>query len=93
MIRIRTEWDSSVNVSTKMLNSSSVLSVLLAYSSRIQIRDALASGSSSSSKLTHRVGMTTMGICGIYPDLQISNSAEVLIETNTFMTTTASCTT
>lgn len=37
--------------------SSSALSILSAYSPRIQMREALASGSSSSSSEAQRVGM------------------------------------
>lgn len=56
--RPRTGYDSSVNVSTKMLNSSSALSILFAYSPMIQIKEAFASGSSSSSKFAQSVGIT-----------------------------------
>lgn len=58
MVPIRTAYDSSVKVSTKMPRSSPALSILLAYSPMIQMSEALASGSSSSSKLAHSVGMT-----------------------------------
>ena len=54
----RTEYDSSVNVSTKIPSSSSALSIVLAYSPMIQINDAFASGSSSSSRLEHNMGIT-----------------------------------
>ena len=40
-----------------MPSSSSALSILFAYSPMIQIKEALASGSSSSSRLAHSVGM------------------------------------
>ena len=53
-----TAYDSSVKVSTNMPSNSSALSILLAYSPMIQIKDALASGSSNSSRLAHNVGMT-----------------------------------
>ena len=53
-----TEYDSSVNVSTNIPSSSSALSIVLAYSPMIQINDAFASGSSSSSRLEHNMGIT-----------------------------------
>jgi hypothetical protein len=40
------------------------LSILFAYSPMIQISDALASGSSNSSKFEHRVGMTPSYVDG-----------------------------
>jgi hypothetical protein len=68
LTKVRTErptaYDSSVNVSTKIPRSSSALSILLAYSPMIQMRDAFASGSSSSSKFAHKVGMTPSYVDG-----------------------------
>ena len=51
-------------MSTTMPSSSSALSILLAYSPMIQIKDALASGSSSSSRLAQSVGMTPSYVDG-----------------------------
>lgn len=55
---VLTGYDSSVKVSTKNPSKASALSILFAYSPIIQISDAFASGSSNSSKLAHRVGIT-----------------------------------
>ena len=62
----RTGYDSSVKESTKIPSSSSALSILFAYSPIIQMRDALASGSSSSSRLAHNVGMTPSYVEGYF---------------------------
>lgn len=59
-----TAYDSSVKVSTKIDRSSSALSILFAYSPIIQMRDAFASGSSSSSRFAHSVGMTPSYVDG-----------------------------
>lgn len=64
MLRVRTGYDSSVNVSTKIPSSSSALSILLAYSPMIHMSEALASGSSSSSRFAHSVGMTPSYVDG-----------------------------
>ena len=64
MGKIRTKYDFSVNVSMKTLNSSSAFSILFAYSPTIQIKDAFASGLSSSSKFAQRVGMTPSYVDG-----------------------------
>lgn len=48
---------SSAKLVRKPPSNSSALSIFSAYSPRIQINDALASGSSRSSKLAQRVGM------------------------------------
>lgn len=52
-----TGYDSSLNASKNVPSSSSAFSIFSAYSPMIQINDALASGSSSSSKFAHNVGM------------------------------------
>ena len=65
-VTAHTGYDSSVNVSTKMPSSSSALSILFAYSPMIQIREAFASGSSSSSRFAHNVGMTPSYVEGYF---------------------------
>lgn len=55
-----------MKVSTKMPRSSSAFSIFLAYSPMIQMSEAFASGSSSSSKLAHRVGMTPSYVDGYF---------------------------
>lgn len=55
-----------MKVSTKIPRSSSALSIFLAYSPMIQISDAFASGSSSSSRLAHSVGMTPSYVDGYF---------------------------
>lgn len=54
----RTVYASSPNESTNVVSSSTALSIFSAYSPMIQMSDAFASGSSSSSRLAHSVGMT-----------------------------------
>ncbi|KAJ7872610.1 hypothetical protein B0H14DRAFT_2570106 [Mycena olivaceomarginata] len=53
-----TEYDSSMNESTKTPNSSAALSIFSACSPMIQMSEALTSGPSSSSRLAHNVGIT-----------------------------------
>ena len=54
----RTVYESSPNESTNIVSSSTALSIFSAYSPMIQMSAAFASGSSSSSRLAHSVGMT-----------------------------------
>jgi hypothetical protein len=68
-VRRRTGYDSSMKESTKIPRSSSALSILFAYSPMIHMSDALASGSSSSSRLAQSVGMTPSYVAGYFRNM------------------------
>ena len=68
-----------MNVSTKIPSSSSALSIFFAYSPMIQMSDALASGSSSSSRLAHRVGMTPSYVDGYFRKISYDKDEDSLI--------------